>query len=215
MGLIHEVHISVGLDLPEELSPWSYQFRMKSIVGDDQSTFAAYFELLCEDKTFESLSMDTKTRSLVRIQMDGSKKEDSRKDLTCVVTDFEHKLHMYFDYFTTVASIKFIFSTARKGPQPKVFNCPIHGHIKLSPLSVKVMDTPEFQRLRDISQLGSTCYVFGGAASKRFEHSIGESTPRNAQPSQSFHILLRIYCTVLLKSFICVLEYVYRLCCEN
>ena len=46
---------------------------------------------------------------------------------------------------------------------------------RLSPLSVKVMDTPQFQRLRDISQLGSIYYVFGGAASKRFEHSIGES----------------------------------------
>jgi HD superfamily phosphohydrolase len=57
----------------------------------------------------------------------------------------------------------------------KTFNCPIHGHIELSPLSVLIMDTPQFQRLRDISQLGGVYYVFPGAASKRFEHSIGVS----------------------------------------
>ena len=55
----------------------------------------------------------------------------------------------------------------------KTFNCPIHGHLELSPLSVKVIDTPQFQRLRDISQLGGVYYVFPGAASKRFEHCIG------------------------------------------
>ena len=55
----------------------------------------------------------------------------------------------------------------------KVFNDPIHGHIELSDLAVAVIDTPQFQRLRDISQLGGVYYVFPGAASKRFEHSIG------------------------------------------
>lgn len=57
----------------------------------------------------------------------------------------------------------------------RIFNDPIHGHVELSPLSVKIMDTPQFQRLRDISQLGATYYVFSGASSKRFEHSIGVS----------------------------------------
>jgi HD superfamily phosphohydrolase len=55
----------------------------------------------------------------------------------------------------------------------KTFNCPIHGHIELSPLSVRIIDTPHFQRLRDISQLGGVYYVFPGAASRRFEHCIG------------------------------------------
>jgi HD superfamily phosphohydrolase len=55
----------------------------------------------------------------------------------------------------------------------KVFNDPIHGHIDLSYLTTTVIDTPQFQRLRDISQLGGTYYVFPGAASHRFEHSIG------------------------------------------
>ena len=36
---------------------------------------------------------------------------------------------------------------------PKIFNDCIHGHIELSPLSIKIIDTPQYQRLRDISQL--------------------------------------------------------------
>jgi HD superfamily phosphohydrolase len=55
----------------------------------------------------------------------------------------------------------------------KVFNDPIHGHIDLSYLSKCLIDTPQFQRLRDISQLGGTYYVFTGASSHRFEHCIG------------------------------------------
>ena len=57
----------------------------------------------------------------------------------------------------------------------KIFNDPIHGHIELSSICVKIIDTPHFQRLRDISQLGGVYYVFSGAASRRFEHCIGVS----------------------------------------
>lgn len=60
-----------------------------------------------------------------------------------------------------------------KTGKTKVFNDPIHGHIELSELAVKVADTPQFQRLRDISQLGGVYYVFPGACSNRFEHCIG------------------------------------------
>ncbi|KAG8446280.1 hypothetical protein GDO86_013929 [Hymenochirus boettgeri] len=55
----------------------------------------------------------------------------------------------------------------------KVFNDPIHGHIELHPLLIRIIDTPEFQRLRYIKQLGGTYYVFAGASHNRFEHSIG------------------------------------------
>jgi len=57
--------------------------------------------------------------------------------------------------------------------QEKVFNDPIHGHIELHPLMVRIIDTPQFQRLRYIKQLGGGYYVFPGAAHNRFEHSIG------------------------------------------
>nr|ATN38606.1 SAMHD1 [Ctenopharyngodon idella] len=55
----------------------------------------------------------------------------------------------------------------------KVFNDPIHGHIELHPLLVQFIDTPQFQRLRHIKQLGGTYLVFPGASHNRFEHSIG------------------------------------------
>ncbi|EDO26257.1 predicted protein, partial [Nematostella vectensis] len=55
----------------------------------------------------------------------------------------------------------------------KVFNDPIHGHIDVHPLCVKIIDTPQFQRLRNLKQLGGCYFVFPGAAHNRFEHSIG------------------------------------------
>ncbi|KAL3064928.1 hypothetical protein OYC64_001041 [Pagothenia borchgrevinki] len=55
----------------------------------------------------------------------------------------------------------------------KVFNDPIHGHMELHPLLVKIIDTPQFQRLRYIKQLGAGYFVYPGASHNRFEHSIG------------------------------------------
>ena len=54
----------------------------------------------------------------------------------------------------------------------QVFNDPIHGHVELHPLLVKIIDTPQFQRLRNIKQLGGKYFVFPGASHNRFEHSI-------------------------------------------
>jgi len=55
----------------------------------------------------------------------------------------------------------------------KIFQDDIHGPIELSMISTKIIDTPEFQRLRNIKQLGSAYYVFPSASHNRFEHSIG------------------------------------------
>ncbi|XP_046390256.1 deoxynucleoside triphosphate triphosphohydrolase SAMHD1-like [Ischnura elegans] len=55
----------------------------------------------------------------------------------------------------------------------KVFNDSVHGHMEMHPLCVKIIDTPEFQRLRNIKQVGLTYLVYPGAAHNRFEHSLG------------------------------------------
>ncbi|XP_047394791.1 deoxynucleoside triphosphate triphosphohydrolase SAMHD1 isoform X1 [Sciurus carolinensis] len=55
----------------------------------------------------------------------------------------------------------------------KVINDPIHGLIGLHPLLIRIIDTPQFQRLRYIKQLGGGYYVFPGASHNRFEHSLG------------------------------------------
>ncbi|XP_076111840.1 deoxynucleoside triphosphate triphosphohydrolase SAMHD1-like [Mytilus galloprovincialis] len=57
--------------------------------------------------------------------------------------------------------------------QYKIFNDPIHGHIEVHPLCVKIIDTPQFQRLRDLKQIGACYFVYPGASNNRFEHSIG------------------------------------------
>ncbi|KAK5620767.1 hypothetical protein CRENBAI_018933 [Crenichthys baileyi] len=60
-----------------------------------------------------------------------------------------------------------------RGVKMLVFNDPIHRSVELHPLLVKIIDTPQFQRLRNIKQLGGKYYVYPGASHNRFEHSIG------------------------------------------
>ena len=57
----------------------------------------------------------------------------------------------------------------------KIFNDPVHGHVSLHPACCLIIDTPQFQRLQKLLQLGPTQWVFPGATHKRFAHSIGVS----------------------------------------
>lgn len=49
----------------------------------------------------------------------------------------------------------------------------VHGFIKVTELESEIIDSPVFQRLRNIRQLGLEDYVFPGALHNRFNHSLG------------------------------------------
>ncbi|CAK9162810.1 unnamed protein product [Ilex paraguariensis] len=49
----------------------------------------------------------------------------------------------------------------------------VHGNIYLDPIFLKFIDTEQFQRLRDLKQLGMAHMVYPGAVHSRFEHSLG------------------------------------------
>ena len=55
----------------------------------------------------------------------------------------------------------------------KVFTDPVHGDIHLNKLEVACVDSPPFQRLRRIRQLGETHLVYPGAVHTRFSHGLG------------------------------------------
>jgi HD superfamily phosphohydrolase len=49
----------------------------------------------------------------------------------------------------------------------------VHGYINITEHEMRLIDTPIFQRLREVKQLGPTYLVFPGATHTRFSHSIG------------------------------------------
>lgn len=61
------------------------------------------------------------------------------------------------------------------GQKSRLFQDSVHGAIKIDPLLVAIIDTPQFQRLRDLKQLAGVYWVFPGACHNRFEHCIGTS----------------------------------------
>jgi len=61
-------------------------------------------------------------------------------------------------------------------PAGKVFRDPVHNLIRIDPedsVLLELIDTPEFQRLRRIRQLGVSWITYHGAEHSRFAHSLG------------------------------------------
>ncbi len=71
-------------------------------------------------------------------------------------------------------AFKFEFGgQAMKTREYKIIQDPVNGPVKLPADMQKVIDSPEFQRLRYIRALGLCNLVFPGANHSRFEHSLG------------------------------------------
>src|ERR1051326_1813223 len=68
--------------------------------------------------------------------------------------------------------------TAFAEPRTQRLRDPVHGlivfdkHSPVDMLAWRLIDTPEFQRLRRIKQLGVSEFIFPGAGATRFSHSI-------------------------------------------
>ena len=62
---------------------------------------------------------------------------------------------------------------SRLPEQKSAFRDPIHGYINVYRWEREIIDTREFQRLREIRQLGLTSFIYHGAEHSRFGHSIG------------------------------------------
>ncbi|KAJ3506577.1 hypothetical protein NLJ89_g6795 [Agrocybe chaxingu] len=79
---------------------------------------------------------------------------------------------------------------------------PIHNYIPVHPLLSRFIDTKQFQRLRNIKQLGTTCYVWPGGSHTRFEHCLARwrSGNREAGEEKGVAFLARQMATHLQKS---------------
>ena len=59
-------------------------------------------------------------------------------------------------------------------PREKIVRDPVYGNISIPwPFLLDLIDSPEFQRLRNIRQLGLCFTTFHGAEHSRFQHAIG------------------------------------------
>src|SRR6478672_4560136 len=59
------------------------------------------------------------------------------------------------------------------GMSVEIIRDPLWNNIRLDPLSFELIDTPAFQRLRYVRQLGLAFLVYPGATHSRFEHALG------------------------------------------
>ena len=75
-----------------------------------------------------------------------------------------------FEYFESIKEVD-IFDLNHK--KHGYIRDPIWGEIRLNKLELEILDSFFLQRLRNISQMGGTNFIYPAANHKRFDHSLG------------------------------------------
>lgn len=72
-------------------------------------------------------------------------------------------------------SLGFYYSTVNQNEEKssRTVYDPIHGYMTFDSYVWEFIDTIEFQRLRNLRQLGNNHFIFPGGNHSRFEHSLG------------------------------------------
>src|SRR3954467_6133250 len=55
----------------------------------------------------------------------------------------------------------------------EIIRDPLWNNVAVDPLAMRLVDSPAFQRLRYVRQLGLAFFVYPGATHSRFEHALG------------------------------------------
>src|SRR4051795_2679910 len=55
----------------------------------------------------------------------------------------------------------------------EIIRDPLWNNVAVDPLAMRLVDSPAFQRLRYVRQLGLAFLVYPGASHSRFEHALG------------------------------------------
>lgn len=85
------------------------------------------------------------------------------------------------------------------------FRDPIHGFIPVSEEELCIINSPPFQRLRNIHQLATTYLVYHGAEHTRFGHSVGvmhlTSRVFDSVTAKVPHLFLKTMMRILARSY--------------
>src|SRR5687767_9361185 len=84
----------------------------------------------------------------------------------------------------------------------EIIRDPLWNNIRVGPLTLSLIDTREFQRLRYVRQLGLAFLVYPGATHSRFEHALGtyhlaRRTLALFEDHEDYHALGRDECHLL------------------
>jgi HD superfamily phosphohydrolase len=90
--------------------------------------------------------------------------------------DFGKQLRRFFvmsPAWNLTLSLNECLTPSQFGRFTSKLRIPVSGSIQLTKEVAAIVDSPGFQRLRGVRQLGPTMFVFPGANHTRFEHSLG------------------------------------------